>query len=269
MGPCDAEIGQLNVVIRDAPGDGRLPVDRAVRVAVAQLRPGHVVWPWLEWFLDRFMPHILVLPEYVWYGPEYVSLSAAARAFPDLLDLLLERTRTWDCVLVAGTLVEKTSEGYRSHAYLIRRGTVIGDYVKINPTPGEARHGLRGGHHILVLQAGYLRLAPLICADIFCADLFDRMRKHAVNLVVLPTASPLKPGESVQEKYRRDRVLYQTAARRLNGYLVKVCGVGSVFGRPLQGRSLVATPHRILWRVPPQAEDQVLLAGMVLPFDTV
>jgi predicted amidohydrolase len=45
---------------------------------------------------------------------------------------------------------------------------------------------------------------------------------------------------------------------------VKVCGVGSLFGGRLQGRSLVAAPWGVLNRVPPTEEDrpQVITANL-------
>ena len=48
----------------------------------------------------------------------------------------------------------------------------------------------------------------------------------------------------------RDREIFLRGAREAGAPIVKAGGTGRLFGRPLQGRSLVATPAEIVFRTP-------------------
>ena len=66
------------------------------------------------------------------------------------------------------------------------------------------------------------------------------------------------------EKYKRDNDIYVAGARAASSYVVKTCGIGTLFGKPLQGRSLIASPWGVVRRIEPHSENTAcILTGIV------
>ena len=106
-----------------------------------------------------------------------------------------------------------------------------------------------------------------ICADCLEAATFDRYREEEVDLIFVPNASPHRPGETAREKLQRDQDIFVRGAVRSGAYIIKVCGVGSLFGSRLQGRSLVAAPWGVLHQVPPEEEHRAQVITVNLSTD--
>jgi predicted amidohydrolase len=84
------------------------------------------------------------------------------------------------------------------------------------------------------------------------------------QIAFVPTASPYRPGESVSDKYERDRFIFVEGARKMGCPVVKTCGVGTTFGHRIQGRSLIATPEGVLKRAEPDQESDGLILSATL-----
>ena len=52
-------------------------------------------------------------------------------------------------------------------------------------------------------------------------------------------------------------------------YIVKVCGIGRIFGKRLQGRSLVAAPWGVLTRVSPREEQSKHILNVELDMEKI
>jgi predicted amidohydrolase len=129
-------------------------------------------------------------------------------------------------------------------------GRELGRYRKIHLMPGEARHGVSPGETFVLVDALDLRLAPVVCADVLYPDTFEQVAALAPDLILAPMSSPLRPGDPDSDKDQRDREIFLAGAQRAGSPIVKAGATGSLFGRPLQGRSLVATPAGIVFRTP-------------------
>jgi hypothetical protein len=70
------------------------------------------------------------------------------------------------------------------------------------------------------------------------------------DLILAPMSSPFLSEDTPEEKDARDRELFMTGATKAGAPIVKAGANGDLFGRPLQGRCLVATPGEILFRTP-------------------
>ncbi|GBC85582.1 hypothetical protein HRbin11_02032 [bacterium HR11] len=206
----------------------------------------------------------MVFPEYAWYGPSDRHGSVADR-YAGLLAEVRAATRTWPAWVVAGTLLRRRPDGaLESVSHLLYGGEVRGSYVKVNPTDRERRVGIRAGRTLTLWEVDSARWLPLICADVFCQDrlmgLLEDFGDPGLQVVVVPTASPYRAGEPVEAKWERDERIFRALARRVGAPVVKACCTGLLFGHRFQGRSLVATPRGILWRVEPDEEHRPLLA---------
>lgn len=194
---------------------------------------------------------VLVLPEYFWVRPQDRDhRDSAAHAGEDLEAMArLSADQGW--VVVGGTIVEaQADDTYYNACPVFYQGKELGRYRKIHLMPGEARHGLSPGAGFLLVEALGLRLAPVICADVLYPDTFHEVARLRPDLILAPMSSPHLPEDTPEAKDKRDREIFLRGAGRAGAPIVKAGGVGHLFQRPLQGRSLVATPGAILFRTP-------------------
>ena len=195
---------------------------------------------------------VLVLPEYFWVRPEDKDHRDSAAHAGDDLEYMGRLSAQEDWVLIGGTFVEAQEQGeiYYNACPVFHEGREIGRYRKIHLMPGEARHGLSPGSGFLLVEALGLRLAPVICADVLYPDTFNEVARLRPDLILAPMSSPHLPEDTADAKDKRDREIFLRGAARAGAPIVKAGGVGHLFQRPLQGRSLIATPGAILFRTP-------------------
>jgi predicted amidohydrolase len=110
-------------------------------------------------------------------------------------------------------------------------------------------------------------VVTLVCADVLAEDSFSLAARERPDILYVPATSPLRPGEAWEEKDHRDRTIFLQGARLARAFVVKVCAAGSIYGGPLQGRSLVAAPWgEFLARVPPGSEAGEMILSADLDF---
>ena len=199
------------------------------------------------------------LPEHYPLRKEIQNLQQAASSYLARKAYLAALSLQIQGVLIGGTLTEATDHGYYNTCYVFRQGTEVGFYRKVHPTAGEQARGVLQGSEFKIWELNGLRIGVLICADVLNARSFDELANLHCQITFVPTASPYRPGESVEKKFERDRSIFLEGARKLGCPIVKTCGVGTTFGHPIQGRSLIATPEGIVARAEPHQENQHLL----------
>jgi predicted amidohydrolase len=207
----------------------------------------------------RSRTDFVCLPEHYPLASEIRSLDEAASMFAQRHAYLADLSAELHAVVVGGTLTEKTSMGFYNTCYVFEEGSEIGSYRKVHPTAREVSAGVLRGEEFKVFHVRGLTVGVLICADVLDLRSFEELASLGCRLAFVPTASPFRPGEPVADKFERDQSIFLEGARRLGCPVVKTCGVGATFGHPLQGRSLIATPERILRRAEPEQEQSPLL----------
>lgn len=227
---------------------------RRFPIAIHQAEPGSGITPEERARYRQAGVRILVLPEYFWVRPGDADHRAAANHADEDLRTMVALTREEDWVLVGGTVIEDREGVLHNTCPVFHRGKELGRYRKIHLMPGEARHGIQPGTSYLLVEVLGLRLAPVICADVLYPDTFDHVAGLRPDLILAPMSSPHRPEDTPQDKDTRDREIFLRGAARAQAPIVKAGGVGHLFQRPLQGRSLVATPETILFRTPFDAE---------------
>lgn len=194
------------------------------------------------------------LPEYWMMDDTVADHHRAALLHADQTAYMARLTEELGTTLIAGTTVEPHEDHLHNTAQVIRGGEVLGKYHKRNLMPGELAAGLRRGATPLIVEVDGVRVAVMICGDVFSPEFYDQLAELNADVIFIPTASPWIEGDRRSEKSKRDQVYYVDGASRAGAYVVKVCGVGLLFGKPLQGRSLIAAPWGILSQVRPEDE---------------
>lgn len=195
--------------------------------------------------------------------PEYFFIPSSIRSQQETLSLrsaILSSLKDYSLRLggtvVGGSLVEEEDGELFAASHVFDRGRHIGFYRKMHPTDHERRVGIRPGNQPVVLEIRGLRLGLLVCADVLFPESVYALASLQPDLIAIPTASPYRPNDTVEEKFLRDREIFLAAARITRGIILKTCGVGSLMGEKLQGRSLICDSRGFLARVAPNKEDE-------------
>ena len=203
----------------------------------------------------RQRPDFVCLPEYFLIDRATTDFRRAGLSFQESVDYLTKLSEELSVCLVAGTVVEPDEDRLYNTCFVINNGTIVGSYRKRHPVPGELANGISAGDKAVILDVEDTRIALLICGDVFSPELYSELASEEVDIVFVPTTSPYRPDDSLSQKRLRDKQYFVDGARNSLSYVVKTCGVGTIFGRPLQGRSLVAAPWGVLNQVS-QPEEQ-------------
>jgi predicted amidohydrolase len=220
-----------------------------IKVVAVQARIGRKLSLEEKLCIFKERPDFVCLPEYYPLDETVSDYSRAALQRNVYLQYLTALSDQLATCLIAGTVVEADEDKLYNTCYLIDRGRIVGSYRKRNPTPAETVAGISPGGRSLTIDIDGVRVGILICADVFDDKNYRDMADCNVDLVFVPTVSPLRPADSLTGKRLRDREYFLEGAETAGAYVVKVCGVGAVFRKPLQGRSLIAAPWAIVARV--------------------
>jgi predicted amidohydrolase len=212
-------------------------------------------------------PDFVCLPEYCLISEDAPDFGRAALMIKENLEYLRSLSDAFSTCLIGGSVVEGEADVLYNNSYIFHHGQQIGKYRKLNPVAGELEMGILPGDKLYTAVIDDVKIGLMICADALNPELFAAFRPEEVDLIFIPTTSPYRPQERKIEKFRRDNEIYVDGAQRALSYVIKVCGVGTLFGKRLQGRSLVASPWGVLNRVDPQAELYSCILTTVIDID--
>lgn len=219
--------------------------------------------------LFRHRPDFVCLPEYFSVRPGDRTLRDVEAAIPQRQGELARLSRDLQCVVIGGTMLHPIDGGYANIATIFDNGEVIGSYQKVNPLGREEQRGIIPGRDYRVFAIRGVRVGVLICADVLNPDSFAAMSRLDADIIFVPTVSPYRESDTVFEKDRRDLEIFVNGAQRACAYVVKTCGVKTLFGSRLQGRSGIFAPWGILKRVSPDREDRKLVLSEYLDVDEI
>jgi predicted amidohydrolase len=238
------------------------------KIAMIQDIPGIGLRDSYKQILQEFKPDILAFAEYFLVGPEYTNTASASEMRVKHLNQIKAWSTEFNCLVIGGTIVDTENGRNFNRCYLVEKGTILGHYDKIHLYRNEGGGQITPGQEHRVFQWRDIRIGLLICADVLYPESFQTMRELKPDLIFIPTTSPYKPAETPDEKFARDNKVFAGGAAEAGAILVKVCASGNIIGHPLQGRSLIASPNEILWRIDPQDEDKHALILATLSGDS-
>lgn len=240
-----------------------------ITVTAMQLPLGRGVTLEDKLHLLRRRPDFLCLPEYSFVRPTDHDYADGDAQLDDRLTGLANLSRELGCVVIGGTLPHPVDGGYANITTVFNRGAVVGSYQKVNPYGREEQRGIIAGREFRVFDAEGVRVGVLICADVLSKDSFAAMERLGAEVIFVPTVSPFREADTVFEKDRRDASIFVAGAQKARAYVVKTCGVGTIFGHRLQGRSGIFAPWGIISRVTPDREDKKLTLTSLLDIDEI
>jgi len=240
-----------------------------IKVTAVQSRLGQELTLEQKLHIFKQRPDFVCLPEYCMVNESDPDFTRAALKIKDNLEYLRNLSVEFGTCLVAGSVVEGDQDALFNSSYVFDRGNIVGRYRKLNPVDGEFDSGILPGDKLFTVTVEDIKIAVLICADALNPALFDLLFAQEVDLIFIPTTSPFRPAESKSEKLKRDKTIFLSAAQNSSAYIIKTCGIGSLFRKPLQGRSLIVSPWEIIKRVPTYAEDEPTILTATLDIDEI
>ncbi|OHD07421.1 MAG: hypothetical protein A2Y41_01395 [Spirochaetes bacterium GWB1_36_13] len=208
--------------------------------------------------ISRKKPDFLALPEYFFFK-KVSKLSDAKIDFKKNIRYLTHISRKLkDTVLIGGSMIREKNKIFYNTAFVFYQGRLIGEYDK-QKLFGREKGDISTGFGNKVFEAKGIRFSVLICADILSEEIIMNLKTFSPQLVFLPTFSPYKE-EKIEDKILRDENIFVKNAQILKTPIVKICGVSTPkLSYPIQGRSLIADPERIVWRTPFHLENKEIL----------
>lgn len=240
-----------------------------VKVVAVQSEVGRL--PSLEEkiYIFKQRPDFVCLPEYCLFGPDDTDYHRAALRTRDHLNALSRLSADLSTCLIAGSVVEPDGDCLYNSSYLINRGNVLGRYRKQYPVESELRQGITPGRESVVFNIEGTIVAILICADVFYPQAYASAAARGADVIFIPTTSMFRPDDTAGQKRKRDEEYFLSGARESGSYVVKVCGVGEIFGKSLQGRSMIAAPWGVLTQVEMVGEQRRRILIATLDIDEV
>lgn len=238
-----------------------------VKVVAAQIDLGQRLSLEQNLLIFKQKPDFLCLPEYFLVEKTMPDFARAALMIKENLAYLQSLSEALATCLVGGSVVEADNDSLYNSCYVYNRGKPAGRYRKLNPVDGETDKGILPGDKLFTTDIEGIRVAVLICADALNMGIFERLAEQQIDIIFIPTTSPYREGESKLEKFKRDNDIYVRGANISSSYIVKCCGIGTLFGKPLQGRSLIASPWGLLRRIEPHAENSSSILSIILDID--
>jgi len=226
-----------------------------LRIALLQDEPGSDIGPEYLSVIQKTRPDILSFPEYYFVRPELENVVASISNRDVILSRIMNWSIKFDCVIVGGTIVDREGDQFRNRCYLVNRGRIIGHYDKIHLFKNEGGGLISPGKEYAVFDIGGLKIGILICADVLFSESFQGVGNLNPDLIIVPTTSPFKAGETADEKFARDETIFARGAEVSDSLIFKVSACGSIIGHKLQGRSLIAGQGKVLWRILPEEEQ--------------
>lgn len=234
------------------------------KIVIIQCEVGRQLTTEENLLIFKQRPDFVILPEYYNVDPhrrDNAHNVGVAYKFDEYCRTLSDRL---DTALIAGTAVTMEDGDFFNTCHVYNRGRLMGIQHKLDPTANERAHGISPGGEQTLFEIDGVRFTLLICADVLHPENFVRSRELDPDIVFVPTTSPLRPNESVLDKFDRDHSIFIMGARAAGSYIVKCCAVGHIWDGALQGRSLAAAPWGILTRISPDEEDRPRILSCLL-----
>ena len=238
-----------------------------IKVVAVQARLGEPLSLEEKLHIFKERPDFVCLPEYYLMDSSITDYHRAAMRRSDQLEYLSHLSDELSTCLIAGTVVEPEGGNLYNASYVIDHGKILSCYRKRNPVPGELAGGITPGDDSFAIDVDGVRVGIMICGDVFNMDNYRDMASLDTDLLFVPTTSAFRPADSLSQKQLRDRKYFLSGAETAGAFVIKVCGVGKIFGKPLQGRSLIAAPWGILAKTPTLGEQDKRIIALTLSID--
>lgn len=176
-----------------------------------------------------------------------LDINAGIKNFDKIIDRVMDLTENYKGVVLGGT-VYRVHSGKNYESVPIAGDLNIIDYYDLS-APTEK--GLaQGDSEIAFIMAG-VRFSILVGKDLDNTKLLDEIHSKGINMIFYFDGIPQ------ERSYEEDLEYFSELAKSRNWNIFRICGYD--IDKKIYGRSLVATPTGIQWKVGKMEEDKNII----------
>ena len=200
----------------------------------------------------------LVFPEYFYADSNVTTPQIVADRSQAAQDWLLKLNDVYRGVIIGGSVVHEESGGKRYVSIpIVSEGSIVDYGRKCTLTSFETKFASKASETGVFILGGQ-RFATLAGEDLLNAQLLGTIQESGIRLVFAPYT--FRGDETVEA----DEKAMSKLAGEFKLHIVRCCGVGKLLNEPIRGRSMIASPTGITWRVGAGEEDSEILKTLML-----
>ena len=209
----------------------------------------------------------LLLPEYFYADKNSESYKHLRDKNQYTRDWLSKLNDAYRGVVIAGSLIREEEGSARISAPVLSGGEIVDWYDKRDLNSQEKEVAEQGSESATFILGGQ-RFAILLGDEIYNSEYVAQLAENGIKLIfVLALLNGSSPSDPEDVKKEEERIAQ--LAREHQIHFVRCCSTGSFMGKPVHGRSLVAGPNGITWRISPEEENTELLKTIMLNIRTM
>ncbi|MDW7976126.1 MAG: carbon-nitrogen hydrolase family protein [Leptospiraceae bacterium] len=189
----------------------------------------------------------LILPSFFYSDQNVKQILELKEKTQNAVDWLLKLSQSYKGVIIGGSVVQ-VHEGKLYHSTPIIYDENIVDWYQKRFLNQEETSFFTAGSDIGMFMLNNIRFGVLIGEEIQNIKLIEELKNNQIHLIFNPNANP-DEGKDEEALLQYENDTYLKPAKELDISIVNCDATGSFLGKKLLGRSLLATPKGISWRV--------------------
>ncbi|MCR9143671.1 MAG: carbon-nitrogen hydrolase family protein [bacterium] len=198
----------------------------------------------------------LLLPEYFFADQSVKDY----RSLPDKSmfahDWLLKLNDSYKGIILGGSIIRGEGSEQFAATPVVSEGALV-DYYNKRELSSEEKKLVKPGDSPGVFILGGFRFGVLLGGETKNPAYIQELAEQGIKIIFIMDTRP-----DFDEAEDEEQILKPAAEHGL--YITRCCGTGRLFGEDIRGRSLVASPTGISWRVAPQETEQEILKTILI-----
>ena len=212
--------------------------------------------------LTSLKSEFLIFPEYFFADKTAKDLKGVLAKSEHALDWLLKLNDKYRGIIVGGSLLREEGGKIYNATPIVFNGMVVDWYRKRDLKDEESKLLAPGEEPGIFILNGH-RFAVLNTTDVLNPERFKELADMGIQIVFVVMNS-LYEEDGPADQQERDEELFCKPARDYGMFITKCASAGMIYGTPVRGRSMVATPSGVSWRIAPQEENKEILKTVML-----
>lgn len=205
---------------------------------------------------------MLVFPALFYADPSIKQLSDLKDRYPLTIDWLLKLSQSYKGIIIGGSLI-KEEQGKLYHATPVVYDENVIDWYHKRILDNEEKSFIEPGRDAGIFMLNNIRFAILIDREITNTTFIKELKENQVNLIFNISAS-FENEQNGEKQLETENEFYHHLSKEHDITIVRCEPVGSLFGKKLSGRSLLATPKGISWHTTRYDSNKQILKDLMV-----
>jgi len=200
--------------------------------------------------IEEKPPDFLVFPEYfgIFQNGRF-DLQEGIKNSELLLEFYEELSTKIDSIIIGGSVLElKGKKNVYNTSYIFYNGLKLGKYRKKRLFYEEKRYVKPYYDKYVIIEGKNIWFSVLLSNDILDIGDFSGVGVYKPDIVFIPSLHIHNPDDTITQKIREEDMLFYKKARKMLISIVRCCGIGMFCKNRVDGRSLVVSPDKVLFR---------------------